>query len=255
MWLTDLARVKRVVDRHNRFYTGDVSDEDMAEAPRRSKDSTVTSVVRAVALIAALLLLGAVLIRGSQPAMTPEQIVQQQDYEGEQSARRIFNLYSLKQERARRDVARAENAQSEAVASAANNKAAKSQPEESEAVIVVANQPAGSNPAGSNYEKARLSRDIPAPVISKVVPRVEPVTTTAQPQSSVPRILPLYTLRGESVVLRESPAYSARQFTVIRGAQTVTLFETEGDWAQVAANDGSGRTGYVPRADLVPAEQ
>ena len=246
-----------MVDRHIRLYTGDVSDADLAEAPRRSKDSTAKAVVRAVALIAALVVLGAVLIRGSQPAMTPEQIVQQQDYEGEQSARRIFNLYSLKQERARRDVARAENTQAAAVASKSNSDMATRQPGRSDAVNVVNKQAAVSGvvAAGSNYEKAQLSREITAPVVSKVIPSVEPGIATEQAQSNAQRVLPVYALRGEFVALRESPSYNARQVLAIRGAQTVTLFDTDGDWAQVAANDGSGQTGYVPRADLVPAGQ
>ncbi len=242
----------------NRFYTGDVSDEDMAEAPRRYKDSTAGTAVRAIVVTIALLALTVLLIRGTRPAMTPEQIVQQQDYEGEQSARRIFNLYSLKQERARREVARAEM-EVQAASSVSAESAENPLSERSEMSTQSVSADKSVLRTSSTYEKAQLTRDVPAQVISKIIAEPEvnalPEISPQQAPVSGPRILPLYTLKNASAVLRESPSFNASQIAVIRTAQTVTLFETTGDWAQVAANDGSGRTGYVPRADLVPVEK
>lgn len=65
----------------------------------------------------------------------------------------------------------------------------------------------------------------------------------------------MYSLKNDLAVLRESPVFGATRLATIDGAQTVTLFETVGDWAQVAANDGSGRTGYVLRSELVLPEE
>lgn len=255
MWLAYIARVKRVAESQNRFYTGDVSDEDMAEAPRRYKDSATGTLLRAVMVVIALLALTVLLIRGTRPAMTPEQIVQQQSYQGEQSARKIFNLYSLKQERARREVARIEmdvQATSQATSSESVDAA-----EKQLAARLHNNKETVSDSTSGTYEKAQLTREVPTQLISKIIAQPEVPARSVGPTrpNGTPRILPLFTLKNASAVLRESPSFSAGQIAVIRPAQTVTLFETTGDWAQVAANDGSGRTGYVLRADLVPAEE
>ncbi len=241
-----------MAESNDRFYSGDVSNEDMAEAPRRQKESAGKTVVQGIAVVVALLCLAVILIRGSQPAMTPEQIVQQQDYEGEQRARRIFNLYSLKQDRARRDVERTEIvAQGEAAERATGTVVtAKSLASDEQDEL----PQAASSP--KSYEKAELSREVPAQVISQVqasptqrVASVEPVETRSEP-----KVLPVYSLKSESAILRESPEFGARQIVTISGEQTVTLFDTTGVWAQVAANDGSGRTGYILRSELISPE-
>ena len=239
---------------NDRFNTGGVNNDDMAEAPRRQKESASKTVAQVAAVVVALLCLAVVLIRGRQPALTPEQIVQQQDYEGEQRARRIFNLYSLKQDRARRDVARVEAEAQSASANQASSTIVTSPPRQHSNDSVVEN--ATIVASANNYEKAELSREVPVQVISQIVaPSPQPVVDIELVETpSEPRVLPVYSLKN-TAVLRESPVFGAAQLATISDIQTVTLFETNGDWAQVAANDGSGRTGYVLRSELVLPEE
>lgn len=73
----------------------DIDERDLSEAPRLAKDSQSKGTL--VALIAASLLLLALLVYGSLPELSPEEIVAMDGYEGEQPTKHIFNIHSLEE--------------------------------------------------------------------------------------------------------------------------------------------------------------
>ena len=69
--------------------------EDLAEAPRLTKERAPRGVI--IGAIAVVVLLGALVIHGSLPDLSPEEIIAMDGYEGEQPTRHIFNLQSLEE--------------------------------------------------------------------------------------------------------------------------------------------------------------
>lgn len=69
--------------------------EDFLEVPPKLRSKPWSPVLAGICVALAVLLLATLLIRGSLPEMSPEQIVAMDGYQGEQPPRRIFNLDSL----------------------------------------------------------------------------------------------------------------------------------------------------------------
>lgn len=257
----------------DRFYGEDVGYADMAEAPRRERESNAKNIAIAAATTVGVLLLAVVLIRGSLPAMTPEQIVQRDDYEGQQPPRHIFNLYSLKQDKLRRTVESeqplAENAAeigeqavaasagvSAGVVSVATEEASKATP-----VVVVSEQLEADKPEAAapvvvrSYEKSELRRESGLPVVSAVVNKDSQILIEANGNSSrAVTVLPVYTIKGDNTNLRSQPSTEASIVKTLNKGQTVTVFNNGGVWVQVATNDGLGTTGYIHNSLLEIAD-
>ncbi|MEM7259520.1 MAG: hypothetical protein AAF404_19265 [Pseudomonadota bacterium] len=223
-------------------------------------------------VVAVFVALGVVLIRGSQPALTPEQIVQQDSYQGEQEARRIFNLNSARKEAIEltRSVTElpADDTQTDRQSSESVASVTKAEPAADISATVAVN-------ADDENAKATLrSAEVPAVAISAEEPAVEPQATviTAEPEpagqpmvvpagetdvvtDNSPKMLPIYAIVGPQIRIYESPDESAPAVATVAADNTVTLFSTEGAWAEVAANDGSGVTGYVRRSQITEIAQ
>jgi len=240
-----------VVDSTDQRFTGEVRREDLAEAPRRIKGSKAAGVVKWALIAVVCLVLLILLVRGLQPAMTPEQIVQHESYEGEQPARRIFNLNSARQEENEAQVPssqpRANTPQSESAT--ATEQVAKVAEDEGNRV---SGEPGTVVPAVSSTDDQSSTPEAePVPERVRVVLEA-PVSEEAQ---GTPRMLPSYAVVGDNVPIYERPARSARIIASVAGDSTVTVFNSDGAWAQVAANDGSGVTGYVQRSSITEIER
>ena len=74
-------------------FNDDINQRDLSEAPRLQKDKQSFGGVVGIAI--AVLLFGVLLILGSQPELTPEEIISMDGYEGEQPTRHIFNLQDM----------------------------------------------------------------------------------------------------------------------------------------------------------------
>jgi|GEM_PF-6319777 len=68
-------------------------ERDLAEATRLPKDKPSFGVV--AGFVVAVVLFLALLVHGSLPELSPEEIVAMDGYEGEQPTRHIFNIHSL----------------------------------------------------------------------------------------------------------------------------------------------------------------
>ena len=233
-----------------RFPEEEVNHADLAEAPRRERESKAKSIGIGVVVSLVLLGLAVLMIFGSQPALTPEEIVGREDYEGQQPARHIFNLYSLKQDQLRREAERAK----EAVTTNA------------EMPFIPVNQdkktsemPAsagGSRPrsvSGPSYVKSELTRT-PVSVVGAVTRQVSPAKASPakaspEPGSSV-TVLPVYTIKGSQTNMRSLPTTDAPILQILDKGQTVTVFDETSEWVQVAVNDGSGISGYIHQSLL-----
>ena len=76
-------------------FNDDINQRDLSEAPRLQKDKQSFGGVVGIAI--AVLLFGVLLILGSQPELTPEEIISMDGYEGEQPTRHIFNLQDMEE--------------------------------------------------------------------------------------------------------------------------------------------------------------
>lgn len=76
-------------------FNDDINQRDLSEAPRLEKDKQSFGGVVGIAI--AVLLFGVLLILGSQPELTPEEIISMDGYEGEQPTRHIFNLQDMEE--------------------------------------------------------------------------------------------------------------------------------------------------------------
>lgn len=85
-------------------FNDDINQRDLSEAPRLAKDKQSYGSV--VGIVCAVLLFGVLLILGSQPELTPEEIIAMEGYEGEQPTRHIFNLQSMEESEATSNSAR-----------------------------------------------------------------------------------------------------------------------------------------------------
>ena len=73
----------------------DLEERDLSEAPRLAKETTPRSLIIGGCVAVALFL--ALLAYGSLPALSPQEIVAMDGYEGEQPTRHIFNIQSLEE--------------------------------------------------------------------------------------------------------------------------------------------------------------
>lgn len=232
------------------------------------------AVLQGLFVIAVCVALGIILVRGSQPALTPEQIVQQESYQGEQQARRIFNLNSARKEAialtrtvpelVAKDDADADREVFEpATAAVADGLTGSAIADEKNEKILTsalppvnsAEVPAVSVPSeqadGFKREPVELSSEnlnVEQSVVESPTP-TSPVSNPV-PDDEEPRMLPVYRIRGNQLRIYASASESSRAVATISSDDTVTLFSTDGDWAEVAANDGSGITGYVRRSAI-----
>lgn len=71
----------------------DIDERDLSEAPRLAKEPESRGVMIALAAAAALFV--ALLVYGSFPDLSPEEIVSMDGYEGEQQTKTIFNIHSF----------------------------------------------------------------------------------------------------------------------------------------------------------------
>lgn len=237
-----------------RFQGEDVGYADMAEAPRRERESKVKAVGIGIVVSLTLLFLTGLMIFGSQPALTPEEIVGRNDYEGEQPARHIFNLYSLKQDQQKQEAERAKQA---AMANT-REKSISAKPlktAEMPASAVVSNVKVMPRPqpvVEQNYVKAELSRT-PASVISAVTPKASSSDLKRGPAPGAENpvtVLPVYTIKGNQTNMRSLPTTDAPILQILNKGQAVTVFDENGEWVQIAVNDGSGISGYVHQSLL-----
>lgn len=249
----------------DRFYGEDVAYADMAEAPRRERESNAKNIAVATGTTVGVLLLAVLLIRASLPAMTPEEIVQRADYEGQQPPRYIFNLYSLKQEAKRQEQSVAKN--NDQTAKNSENADATLMVVEAPSVdagevssnsisasraVVVPGQRVAVAPADKKvpaivrvYEKSELSRDT-LPVVSAIVSERVPVLAENSANGSrVVTVLPVYTIKADQTNLRSQPSTASPVLKTLKKGQTITVFDNTGIWVQVATNDGLGTTGYI----------
>lgn len=248
----------------DRFYGEDVSFADMAEAPRRERESKAKNIAVVVATTVVVLLLAVVLIRGSLPAMTPEQIVQREDYEGQQPPRHIFNLYSLKQDKLNREhKSRPQDqillADTDAIPVIADQKDEPAITDSTPQAVVSAAAPVKAEvPAVVKlYEKSELSRESVLPVVSAVTSsNIKPAidANNAGSRNRVVTVLPVYTIKADQTNLRSQPFADAPVIKTLNKGQTITVFDDSGKWVQVATNDGQGTTGYVHHSLLEIAD-
>lgn len=268
----------------NRFYNEDVGHADMAEAPRRIPESKSKGFLMGLVVTVVVLVLAVVLIRGSLPAMTPEQIVQQKEYQGQQPPRHIFNLYSLKQDKQRREL-ETTGTKLEQAAGSEELEQSGSSGTKTEARAVVKPD------VTTIYEKADLKREAVLPVVSKLAtdvveapasdtvtePLILAVSKPAQAISDLPQTarvveptvaktvqegraavasiasaplndlteLPVQTIELNNSRLRSRPAFDAEVIKMLKKGQTITVFAKVGEWTQIATNDGAGTTGYI----------
>ncbi len=246
----------------DRFYGEDINSADMAEAPRRERESKVKSVAIVGGSTIVVLVVAIMLIVGSLPAVTPEQIVQRDDYEGQQQPRHIFNLYSLKQDQTRRNAE--PQLQDQLLTNQASAGTAEQNtdvPVDNELVAVdstrlptVASSDAPTRqeiPAVVRvYEKSELRRDVTLPVVSAAVDESDNSSTNQKPDSSLSSVtvLPVYTINANQTNLRSQPNLDAAIVKLLNKGQTVSVFDSTGNWVQVATNDGAGTTGYVHKS-------
>jgi hypothetical protein len=224
-----------VSDNSYRIDTGDVNRHDLAEAARRPKTSRLAGVLRLAMVVCGCVLLAVVLIRGAQPELTPEEIVQLESYEGQQEARRIFNLNSAKQQSI----------------AALRSTAPKAQEDKNSRVAEVALPPAEVPAVGAAVTLPVPQSAAPSGMAAdQYAATGTGVSGSSERPVESPRILPIYSVTAESAGLHESPSQSAPTLKTVSKNDTVTLFNNVGDWAEVAVNDGSGVTGYVRRAAI-----
>lgn len=81
----------------------DFDERDLSEAPRLAKDSRPRGLI--VGGCVAVVLFLALLAYGSLPELSPEEIVAMEGYAGEQPTKHIFNIHSLEQAVAEKQVA------------------------------------------------------------------------------------------------------------------------------------------------------
>ena len=218
-----------------RFYSGDVTADDFREVSRLSRGrSRVRKWLRWTAAIFACVPLGAAFVFGSRPALSPQEIVQSDTYQGKQQPRRIFNLNSVRtqtSEQLRPRVTVSENLK----------EAAPDLPPLNETAAVVSSNTEVPAAAGDGAP-VMTGRKIPEDVIVRIASSQK--SAVKQPASSS-RMLPLYIVIAQNVKIRRQPAQDSPSVKLLEQGAAVTLFSETGDWAQVAANDGSGTTGYV----------
>jgi len=280
---------------YSNLHRNDFSYDDLEEGPRFARESPYKRPVIIAGF--ALLILGLiiVLIRGSMPE------------QGQQEPRRIFNLYSLRQQTAAAvespGVSQAQpDVALPAIEPASNNDQApvtpvkpavtpepaesllKAElvsdasalrplpvesdtpgPAELERVIVAAKStpdpvpelvPADPLPKGvtaqstlaRSYEKAELQRGERLPVLA------QGPTNAASGTISV---LPVLSVKGNQVLLREQPSTRGRILTRLSQGQQVTAFHNDGKWVNVGTNDGTSTVGYVHNSllEVAPADR
>ncbi len=245
----------------------DIDYEDLQEVPRRVRESKIRLVVITVMSVVCLLAFLIILVRGSMPELTPEQIVQLDGYEGQQAPRYIFNLYSLKQQQANEETALPKAApQVESVVPVAVAvSSAEPVAEPADAVIESTEirvaplgaaqqaEPAAvidSNPV-TVYEIAELTRDPGRQVIG----RVDAVSRKNNPteQGAVIEVLPVLSVVGDQSLLRSGPSREADIVTTLAKGDTITVFDNQGEWSYVGTNDGSSTIGYMHNSLLEAA--
>ncbi len=229
-----------------RFPEEEVNHADLAEAPRRERESKAKSIGIGVVVSLVLLGLAVLMIFGSQPALTPEEIVGREDYEGQQPARHIFNLYSLKQDQLRREAERAKEA-------VTTNAEMPFTPVNLEKTSEMPASAGGFHPrtepvTGPNYVKSELTRT-PVSVVGAVTRQVSPAKPSPESGSSG-TVLPVYIIKGSQTNMRSLPTTDAPILQVLDKGQTVTVFDETSEWVQVAVNDGSGISGYIHKSLL-----
>lgn len=255
----------------------------MAEAPRRERESNAKNIAVGVGTTVGVLALAVFLIRGSLPAVTPEDIVKRADYEGQQPPRHIFNLYSLKQDKLLREkqsesrlqaelvpveVPIAQTSTEESVVTTNVEPISNSRQTDAEVQLTDATTPASGSVSAStkellktevpaagvrSYEKAELHREEPLPVVSAPASKDTALLNENATASAV-TVLPVYTIKAENTNLRAQPSTEASIIKSLAKGETITVFDSSGVWVQVATNDGLGTTGYVHNSLLEIAD-
>lgn len=260
----------------DRFYNEDVGYADMVELPRRKPESKARSFLIGVAVSIIAVAVAIVLVRGSLPEMTPEQIVQLEDYQGQQPPRHIFNLYSLKQEQQRVERKKAEIA-SKQVTEAVDDTAVPAPrvavaERKVPATVVTETDVTGgparqvSNPVaqggmtdarrseiraslkpGAVVSEAAQSRGVAsvAPAVNASVVAASSKADVVSQSTSESAVLPVFKVAKDRVNLRSSPAFGSEVLDILDIGQTITVFDSSGQWVHVATNDGTGTTGYI----------
>lgn len=229
-------------DKRHDFYTGDVCREDLIEISRRPTNYRLKTFAQWAFFTCICFALAVLLIRGSQPELTPLQIVQLDGYQGAQQVRTIFNLKSRTREPGL--TGRLEPA----------IEIAESENELNRTPVVAA---AGRGLGGSiEVPASAFNRvELPAPTqVGQIMPwPVAPLKMT-EDERVESRLLPVFSVIVDRVELREAPSSASRVVMSVARMETVTLFSTQGEWVEVAANDGSGQTGFVPKSAIVALE-
>ncbi|OED39264.1 hypothetical protein AB833_17240 [Chromatiales bacterium (ex Bugula neritina AB1)] len=235
----------------------DIDFEDLEEVPRRVRESRVKAGIIGVFSFVFLLALTIILIRGSMPDMTPEQIVQMQGYEGQQAPRHIFNLYSLKQQRESASAASGGSVlprESRVIDSDAEVVVLNSQPLSAETGRTAAgdeNNASENSPGGLEaavepavlYEGAELAR---VPDI-RLIRHIDAAGKTNDNSEESVQLgaLPVLIVKGDQSLLRSGPSRQKDVLKTLSKGDTITVFNHEGDWVYVGTNDGSSIVGYM----------
>jgi len=279
---------------HTQSTDQNFDSEDFQEAPLVARANGLHPFLIGVCGALFGLLFAVVLVRGSMPEMTPEQIVAMEGYGGRQPPRHIFNLDSLGSSSISSNVSRelikrvTTSADSEVELLDESPLAAQFADD--------ANQETGSVPATDalllDYEEPNESwpleiievpaspiivgkdaQDVAAPVVEEFdyralnrqsneqIPNVRTISESAlmsgktdQSETTTIKVLPVLMVKTDNTFVRAEPTQGSTIKLVLARGSSVTAFEQSGAWVHVGANDGSSITGYVHQSKIAVTE-
>lgn len=225
-------------DFNRRLYIGEVDEDDLKEVTHRSRYSNVKIIGKCLLLLCASLLLVIMLVRGVQPELTPEQIVQLKSYGEERSLHQTFHVTSAQTgDTTYRQLMQRDRAIAEGYTHAEGGRVIGEHTNRTEVPAVASAKKLPLPAAMASPNEISDSRRLYQP---KIVPDLQTI-----------KVLPLYAVLADKVAIRKLPSPEATVLKIVSKHDRVTLFSTDGKWAQVAANDGTGVTGYLLQSSIV----
>ncbi len=94
-------------------------------------------------------------------------------------------------------------------------------------------------PAARTYEKAELKRQGELPVLATGSSRSD------SENRQKAEVLPVGVVKGDQTRLRSGPSRNSDILLLLAKGDSITIFDTVGEWTHVGANDGSSTMGYV----------
>lgn len=248
-----LFNAMRIVNDHPDIEAQDLRDVQRGGDKNRTRRLILT--LATIVLIPVFLLL---LVLGSLPALTPQEIVQMEGYQGRQKAKPIFNLASVTdnqplpvhpvsvQQPTDVEVPVAGGTPVSLAIPTKGQAPGPAQAELNEAPItgllpVVGEQRKSKNAAAAATPVAATITSVPVDLKSaagatelQVVEAVDKSTPVA-----FARKLPVLEVKKERSNVRDGPDLDAEVLTTLSRGTSVTVFDRTGEWLQIGVNEGN----------------